>query len=265
VVKNFRFRIKDNTDDLADMMETARRIWNYVLMLHRKSYEWTGKNIPLSKLQSYILRKRGSNQHWQRLNAQSVQEICERIEVSYRRFFKGLQIHPPQFKGRGMDTSFCFKQHGYKIHNDRIVITDPKNRKKPIGTYRFLKHRAYPTDKVRTVRIKKYNNRFYVTFCCDCSPEQLARDCNGTVGIDFGLKTFITMDDGNKIESPIPTSRTNADDKRDAAMPCHALSRNNRHSIPPPQSPRLPAPSPGIGDRLHRRKISDFHHDPKQP
>ena len=199
---NFRYRIKDDAEDLSVLMDTARRIWNYALMLQRKSYEWYGKRLTLVQLRSYIAKKRKCNPYWQKLNSQSVQEICERIEISYQRFFNGLQVHPPQFKGRMDDCSFCFLQCGYSIDNDRITINSPQNIKVPIGTYRFLKHRAYPLDKVRNVRIKRYNNRFYVIICCDYKPKKLARTCNGTAGIDFGLKTFITLSDGRTIESP---------------------------------------------------------------
>ena len=183
-------------------METSRRIWNYALMLHRKYYEWTRKTLSEKRLKAYIAKKRNKNKHWQRLNSQSVQEIIERIYESYERYFEKLQVHPPQFKNRGTDMSFCFKQCGYEIDNDRITIRDPNNRKTPIGTYQFLKHRAYPKGTPRTVRIKRYNNHFYVIICCECNQKQLSRDCNGTVGIDFGLKVFITKDDGSKIESP---------------------------------------------------------------
>ena len=196
-------------------METSRRIWNYALILHRKYYEWYGKTLPEGKLKSYIAKKRKTNSHWKKLNSQSVQEILERIYESYQRFFKGLQIHPPKFKSRGTDMSFCFKQCGYSIDNDRITVNK-------IGTYRFLKHRAYSKGKPRTVRIKRYNNRFYVIICCDCQPKKLARDCNGTAGIDFGLKTFITLDNGTTIESPRwlfkeskkPRKRDKAKDKK---------------------------------------------------
>jgi putative transposase len=193
---NFCYRIKErDTAQLEVLMETSLRIWNYALMLHRKYYEWHGTTLPEGQLKSYIAKKRKNNPYWQKLNSQAVQEIIERIYESYQRFFKKLQIHPPQFKSRGTDMSFCFKQCGYKIDNDRITVNS-------IGTYRFLKHRAYPKGQPKTVRIKRYNNRFYVILCCECQPKKLSRDCNGTVGIDFGLKTFITKDDSSKIESP---------------------------------------------------------------
>ena len=202
---NFRYRIKDkDTEQLAERIVTANCIWNYALMLQRKAYEWYGKHIPSTKLQSYIAKKRKSNPYWLKLNSQSVQEICQRLETSYQNFFdpEHPQKHPPQFKGRYDDGSFVFKQCGYIITNDRITVNDPTNRKVPIGTFSFLKHRAYPKDKVCTVRLKRYNNHFYVIICCDCQPKQLARACNGTAGIDFGLKTFITLDDGTEIVSP---------------------------------------------------------------
>jgi putative transposase len=196
---NFRFRIKDrDTEQLAELIVTANCIWNYALMLQRKHYEWYGKYLSSTKLQAYIAKKRKRNPYWRKLNSQSVQEIVQRLDASYQRFFKGIQKRPPQFKGRYDDGSFCFKQCGYSIDNDRITVNK-------IGTYRFLKHRAYLKGKPKTVRVKKYNNRFYVIFCCECLPASCTRACNGTVlvaGIDFGLKTFITLDDGTLIEAP---------------------------------------------------------------
>ena len=193
---NFRYRIKErNTEQLDGLMITSNCIWNYALMLQRKYYEWYGKYIPLGRLKSYIAKKRRKNQYWLKLNSQSVQEVLERLDTSYQRFFNKTQKRPPKFKGRYDDASFCFKQCGYKIDNDRITVNK-------IGTYRFFKHRAYPNGKPRTVRIKRYNNRFYVVICCECVPKRLARDCNGTLGIDFGLKTFITFDADKPIDSP---------------------------------------------------------------
>ena len=190
---NFRYRIKDkDTSELSVRVATSNNIWNYALRLQRKSYEWYGKYIPLTKLQSYVAKKRKKNKHWMKLNSQSVQEILQRLDESYQRFFKGIQKRPPQFKCWDDDGSFCFKQCGYIIDNDVIHLTD----RKIVASFSFLKHRAYPKDKVCTVRIKRYNNRFYVVICCDCNPKSLARDCNGTAGIDFGLKTFITLDNG---------------------------------------------------------------------
>ena len=135
--------------------------------------------------------------------------IVEILDESYQKFFNKKQQRPPKFKKYKHDVSILSKWDvsvlslvGCKIKNDQITLLDPTNRKVPIGTYKFIKHRAYPMDKVRQVRIKRYNNRFYVIITCDCSPKQLARNCNGEAGIDFGLKTFITKDDGEKIESP---------------------------------------------------------------
>ena len=188
---NFRYRIKDkDTEHLAERIVTSNCIWNYALMLQRKSYEWYGKYIHSTKLQSYIAKKRKKNPYWQKLNSQSVQEILQRLDASYQRFFNKKQKYPPQFKRLYADGSFCFKQCGYKINNDELIVNGT-------GSFKFIKHRAYPLDKVKQVRIKQYNNRFYVIICCDCEPKKLTRACNGTVGIDFGLKTFITLYDGD--------------------------------------------------------------------
>jgi putative transposase len=194
--RNFRYRIKgSDTEQLEGLIVTSNCIWNYALMIQRKYYEWYGKYLSSQKLQAYIAKKRKRNSYWLKLNSQSVQEIVQRLDASYQRFFKKTQKRPPRFKNRYDDGSFCFKQCGYKIDNDRITVNK-------IGTYRFLKHRAYPNGKPATVRIKRYNNRFFVIICCEYTQKQLARDCNGTAGIDFGLKTFMTFDIDSPIESP---------------------------------------------------------------
>ena len=198
---NFKYKITNKeTASLEEIMETSRHIWNYALRLQRKSYEWYGKYIPYNKLRAYIVKKRKHEPYWLRLNSHWVDSIIQSLDDSYQRFFKGIQKRPPKFKKYGESVSILAKWNvsyldGVKIENDRITL-------KKVGTYKFLKHRAYPTDKIRQVRIKKYNNHFYVIVCCDCSPKQLARNCNGEAGIDFGLKTFITLDNGEKIESP---------------------------------------------------------------
>ena len=193
---NYRFRIKDcNTEQLDELLITVNCIWNYALMLQRKHYEWHGKYIPCAKLCSFIAKKRKKNPYWMRLNSQSVQGIVQSLDESYQRFFNGIQKRPPKFKNRYQDTSIRFTQSGYSIDNDVFNFNK-------IGSFRFFKHRAYPIDKVKQARLKRYNNRYYVIITCDCSPKLLARNCKGEAGIDFGLKTFITLDNGVTIESP---------------------------------------------------------------
>jgi len=193
---NFKYRILDKeTKQLDELIVTSNCIWNYAIMLQRKYYEWTGKYISCTKMCSFIAKKRKRNPYWQKLNSQSVQGIIQKLDESYQRFFKGVQKRPPKFKNRFDDTSIVFKQCGYSIENDVFVFNK-------VGSYKFIKHRAYPKDKVRTVRLKRYNNHFYVVITCDCDPKPLARNCNGEAGVDFGLKTFITLDSGEKVESP---------------------------------------------------------------
>ena len=196
---NFKYRILDKeTKQLDELIVTSNCIWNYCVMLQRKHHEWYGQYISKKRLRQHIAKKRKTNSYWLRLNSQVVQEIVDRLDESCQRFFKRVQKRPPQFKKRFDDGSLKFTQSGYSVRNDVIVI-------KKIGNFKFLKHRGYPTNTMKGVRIKKHNYRYYVVITCDCVPASRTRDCNGTVrvaGIDFGLKTFITLNDGSTIESP---------------------------------------------------------------
>ena len=197
---NYRYRIKDrDTEKLDELITTSNRIWNYALMIQRKYYEWYGKYLYVNKLQKYIAKKRKLNPYWKKLNSHWVQEIVRRLDDSYQRFFQKIQIHPPQFK-LWKDNGSVFAPWNV-THLDGVVVNNDTITLKNFGSFKFIKHRACGT-RIRQVRLKRYNGRFYVIICCDCSPKSLARDCNGTAGIDFGLKTFITLDDGTEVVSP---------------------------------------------------------------
>src|SRR5688572_24189534 len=97
--------------------------------------------------------------YWRKVGSQAVQEICERHEAAYQRFFAkkgGL----PRFKKVKKFTSFVLKQAGWQLHPD----THPRGgRKHPKYTghttlqgvgYKFVKHRPMQGD-IKTVTVKR--------------------------------------------------------------------------------------------------------------
>ena len=52
------------------------------------------------------------------LHSQTVQEILERLDESYNRFFKKLAKRPPKFKSPEKFNSFVFKQGGFTLNGN---------------------------------------------------------------------------------------------------------------------------------------------------
>jgi putative transposase len=146
-------------------------------------------------MQKHIAKLRNKNPQWQKLGAQSVQEISERLDTSYKRFFKKIAKRPPKFKKRYDFSSICYKQAGFKLENNKLTISK-------IGNFKFNKSREY--ENIKRISIKRDSiGDFYLILCCDIQPNKLNRTGNAAVGIDFGLKTFLTLSDTNSIESPL--------------------------------------------------------------
>ncbi|MBQ4430135.1 MAG: transposase, partial [Synergistaceae bacterium] len=92
--------------------------------------------------------------------------------------------------------SFTLKQYSWSL--------DEANGKIRIGQkwYRYFKSRNIG-GKVKTVTVKRdLLGDIYVYLCCDIQCEAVKFRSGKSVGLDFGLKKFLTASDGNDIESP---------------------------------------------------------------
>jgi putative transposase len=104
-----------------------------------------------------------------------------------------MKVSPPSFKKVKRYKSFTLKgKVGYKIEDNIISLNGYK--------YKFWLSR--PIDgKIKTVTIKRDNGEFYIFVTVE--KEQKRGIATGKkVGIDFGLKQFLTLSDGTKIDSP---------------------------------------------------------------
>ena len=174
-------------------ISTSAWIWNYCISLQKRYYSLYGGYINVNRLQKHIAKLRNKNPKWKELNSQSVQEICQRVDEAYKRFFKGLAKRPPKFKRARNFNSFVLKQSGWKIEDNILIINKRR--------YKFSKSREYENIKRIVVKRNKLGEIFFV-LCCDLKPIKYERVGDTTIGIDFGLKTYLTISNGQEIQSP---------------------------------------------------------------
>ena len=91
------------------------------------------------------------------------------------------------------------KQCGYKFNGNAVTITLGKERR----TFRFHKSRNFAGN-VKTVTIKRDSiGDYYLVIATDGCAERRVKSHNGaSTGIDFGLKTYLTLSDGSRIDNP---------------------------------------------------------------
>jgi putative transposase len=156
-------------------------------------------------MQKHIARLRMQTKryaYWCKLGSQAVQEICQRNEKTYERFF-AKQGGLPRTKAVWKFRSFVLKQAGWKLE---LVKTGQKYRRISIGktTYKFVYHRPFYGD-IKTVTIKRdAARRLWV--CFSVIENMVIEDATSrgqSGGFDFGLKYFLTTDTGATIDAPL--------------------------------------------------------------
>ncbi|HLP91133.1 MAG TPA: transposase [Nostocaceae cyanobacterium] len=199
-MKTLKFKLYEHKRNryLKRMINIAGVIYNHCIALHRRYYRMWGKHLSSTKLQCHIAKLRNRNPSWQLVGSQAVQDICQRIEKAYQRFFQHQKkgVKPPGFKKVKKYKSFTLKQAGYKfISGNRVKIGN--------RVYKFCQSREIE-GKVKTVTIKRtaLGELFMVVVVENDSDPERESTTGKIAGFDFGLKTFLTCSDGTKIESP---------------------------------------------------------------
>jgi putative transposase len=203
IIKTYKqklYRCSSKTKHLDDLLVIAKHIYNHCIALHKRYYKIYHKSLNIYQLQKHLTKlKRRNKKYWCKLNSQVIQEITERIDKGYDLFFKerkkgNKRISLPDFKSRSKYKSFTYKNSGWKLTPDFILIQKRK--------YKLFKDRRIKGE-IKTITVKKHRTGdWYICVAVQESYEPKLLRTGKTVGLDFGLKTFLTTSDLEKIESP---------------------------------------------------------------
>jgi putative transposase len=107
---------------------------------------------------------------------------------------KGRRVGKLRFKGAGWFKTLNFNQSGFKLDGKKLVLS--KVGEIPIKLHREIKGR------IKGVIVKREGSgKWYAIFQVEDEPEPLPRT-GRTVGIDVGIRHFLTDTDGRQVENP---------------------------------------------------------------
>ncbi|WP_419171009.1 RNA-guided endonuclease InsQ/TnpB family protein [Negativibacillus massiliensis] len=204
VIKTYKFKLYKSKKNkhLDDGINIAAAIWNYCIAMHRRYYRLFGKSLSANRLMKHITKvKKTLHPEWQSLGSQAIQDVVQRVDRSYKAFFDHVKQKrhgrksPPSFKKRSRYSSFTLKQAGYAFRADNKVTIMGRE-------YKYCKSRPVEgTIKTLTVKRNALGDIFLIVVtkqeCNDILPR-----AGKAVGMDFGLKHFLNLDDGSVIDSP---------------------------------------------------------------
>ena len=126
------------------MLREACFVWNHALALQKRYYRLFNGYIGLNTMQKHFAKRISRC----RLHSQTVQEILERLDASYQRFFLHLSPRPPKFKRAEQFRSIVYKQGGFKLNSNVLVLNSIKQH------FQFSYSRPWE-GQVKQIRIRR--------------------------------------------------------------------------------------------------------------
>ena len=175
-------------------------VWNHALALQKRYYRIYGKYIDKVKMKKHFAKR--ICKKLKLLHSWTIQEVVDRLDDAYQRKFKHLAKRHPKFKKPENFCSLIFRGAsgvgGYILNGNTFFIRKHKR------LFKFSFSRKYEGN-VKQVRIKRQKTgkySLYITTDYSAANTKRKTHNGASIGLDFGLKTYLTGSDGTKIESP---------------------------------------------------------------
>ena len=191
----YKYKLYQNkkTKHLDAMLREASFVWNHAIELHKRYYSLFGRYISKSAMRKHYAKRIKRNL----LHSQTTQEILDRVDTAYQRFFKKIAKRPPKFKKHADFSSIVYTQSGFSLNGNVLTVNTIQKR------FKFSYSRPYDGMVKRIVIKRSRLGEYYLIIITDAEPKSYEKTHNGaSVGIDFGLKTYMVMSDCTYVKNP---------------------------------------------------------------
>ncbi len=194
------YSVCDRNKYLHYEIDTFAGVYNHFIALIKRYYRRYGKYPSKYRLMRYLKKLKDTSRfaHWRLLPSQALQNVIERIDFGYQKFFDKDNKRPPQFRSKFKYKSYMLKQAGYKFLERNKVRIGKR-------IFRYHKSRTFDVDSVKTVTIKR--DRVGDLWLCVVAKAKGIKSfivkTGKTAGFDFGLKTYLTASDSTRTQSPL--------------------------------------------------------------
>jgi putative transposase len=200
---SYKFRLypeKMQEEKLLETLELCRQTYNHFLA------QWNGKNkIPSRlELQAQLPKLKIEKPELNKIYSKVLQMVLYQLYSNLRALSQlkknGKKVGRLRFKSKGRYKTIVYNQSGFKLIKTRKRL-DVLHLSK-IGDIPIRVHRAVE-GKMKQVIIKRHNSgKWFACVCVEKVVNTLKREQKKVVGIDVGIKHFLTDSDGRQIENP---------------------------------------------------------------
>lgn len=256
--RTFRYLLRPTARQsaaLAAMLDDHRELYNAALQERRDAWRMRQVSVRYGEQSAQLRDIRRADPDGQgRWSFSSQQATLRRLGRAFDAFFRRVQAGRtpgfPRFKGAGWfdtvewpsDRDGCRWDSTAGEH--RLYLQS-------VGHIRVHQHREV-RGRVMTISVKRDNQRWYVLLSCDDVPPEPLERTGSVVGIDLGVKSFLTTSDG--VHVPNPRHLEHCASRLAAAQ--RALARCRRGST---RRQRARAQVAGLHGKVRRQRLDHAH------
>src|SRR5712691_9436863 len=235
LMRTFEYRLfvsKEQSRSLMACLAESRIIYNGMLETVKAQYERDGTFPSKYELEAAF---KGQGEH---VPATTVQMLADRLSKSLKRFLAAKQnnipgIGFPRFKKPNRWHSIQLRQYGKDVYlyEDKKHLIIPKK----MGHFLKIKlHRPIEGTPKTVHLVHRADGHWYALIVCEMEPhtEHVPSTCeHPAIGIDVGLKSFLTDSEGNTIPNPRFYRTSQKTLSRTQRQLCSRKQRSHRHSL----------------------------------
>lgn len=203
LVKTMKTELFFNEKQLLAFVNHAgcdRYVYNYFLNLRTTTYQESKTRLSKEDCTKILTQLRKEKDFLANCHSQALQSAVFKLDKAFDSFFAGRARYP----------KFKTKRHSKQsMHLPQNIVVDFENDRIKMPVFGWVKAKTYrklfANYKAKTATITSKNGRYYVSISFDCGTKKKMRksvDATKIITGDLGLKTFLTTNKGEKIETP---------------------------------------------------------------
>lgn len=198
----YKFRLapsKSQRTKLLQTLELCRWVFNETLATRKHAWEREKKSVSLYDTNKMLTSWKKEKTELSQVHSQVLQNVQERVDLAFQSYFRRVKeraekVGYPRFKSYGRYDSFTFKQSGFELLDNSLLLSK-------IGAIKIIQHRPIE-GRIKTLNIQRDAvGNWYACFACEVEPTPLPFN-DVAVGIDVGLTTFATLSNGVSVDNP---------------------------------------------------------------
>ena len=178
----------------------CRELYNAALQERRDAWRMRRVSLSYYDQKAELPGVKEVRPEYKAIQSQVLQDVILRLDRAFQKFFTGVKqgekVGYPRFKGERRYHSFMYPQYGNGASTDNGFLVLSK-----IGRVKVIWSRPLEGTP-KTVTIRREADGWYVSFACAEVPTEALPKTGNEVGIDMGLKSFLTTSEGVHVSNP---------------------------------------------------------------